>query len=96
MRRAAFAALLESLSLTDMRVAAWQVDYDIAWARKRSREYALEPDRCEKVPSFTLPALLRCPRCAGGPLARQSRAFTCDACNSRYPIADDGVVEMGY
>ena len=95
MRRAAFAAFLESLSLRDVRITAWQVDYDIAWARKRSLEDDLEPDRCEDVPSFTLPALLRCPRCASDPLKRQDQAYYCKACDSRYPIADDGVVEMG-
>jgi ubiquinone/menaquinone biosynthesis C-methylase UbiE len=86
MDRQAFAALLESLSLTAVGVSAWQVDYDIAWARKGGRSSAAAPS--------TLPALLRCPRCATGPLARQGRAFHCVACAGRYPISDDGVIEM--
>jgi ubiquinone/menaquinone biosynthesis C-methylase UbiE len=88
MSRQAFTASLESLSLEEVRIGAWQVDYDIVWARKPGRSSAAAPP--------TLPALLRCPRCADGPLTRQDRAFRCDICASRYPIADDGVVEMGW
>jgi SAM-dependent methyltransferase len=96
MRRPAFATLLESLSLRDVRITAWQVDYDIAWARKRLLQDDLGPERRPEVPSLTLPALLRCPRCANGPLMRRGHAFCCDACDARYAIADDGVVELGY
>jgi ubiquinone/menaquinone biosynthesis C-methylase UbiE len=88
MSREAFVALLESLSLSDVLVSTWQVDYDIAWARKPGRPTGAAPP--------TLPAMLRCPRCSTGPLVRQDRAFFCDTCDSRYPIADDGVVEMGW
>jgi SAM-dependent methyltransferase len=88
MSRQAFAALLESLSLSDVRVGSWQVDYDIAWARKPGQSYVAAPT--------TLPALLRCPHCFSGPLARQNQALRCAACNHLYPIADDGVVEMGW
>jgi len=94
--REAFAALLESLSLQDVHVSPWQVDYDIAWARKRPAESALPSGRSSVVAPSTLPALLRCPRCADGPLTRQDRAFYCATCDRRYPIADDGVVEMGF
>ncbi len=88
MSRQDFAALLESLALERARVSSWQVDYDIAWARKPGQSSAAAPS--------TLPALLCCPRCASGPLTRQDRAFYCDACAHPYPIADDGVVEMGW
>lgn len=96
MRRATFAALLESLSLVNVLINAWQVDYDIAWARKRSRGEDLGHDRSADAPVFTLPELLRCPHCASGPLTRRGRAFCCDICDRRYAIADDGVVELGY
>lgn len=88
MSRQAFTELLESLSLSGVRVGSWQVDYDIAWARKPGQSYAAAP--------ATLPALLRCPRCSNNPLLRQDQALHCAACEQLYPIADDGVVEMGW
>ncbi len=88
MSRRAFTALLESLSLNDVRVGSWQIDYDIAWARKPGQSHVATPT--------TLPALLCCPHCYSGPLARQNRAFCCNACGRPYPIADDGVIEMGW
>jgi SAM-dependent methyltransferase len=88
MSRQAFTELLESLSLSDVRVGSWQIDYDIAWARKPGQSHVAAP--------ATLPALLRCPRCFNGPLGRQDQALRCSACNHLYPIADDGVVEMGW
>lgn len=94
--REAFAALLESLSLQEVHISPWQVDYDIAWARKRPAEPAEHLGRSSAVAPSTLPALLRCPRCANGPLTRQDRAFYCATCDRRYPIAEDGVVEMGF
>lgn len=96
MSRQALTALLESLSLTDVNIAVWQVDYDIAWARKpasRGHVPSGSGQSADDVPS-TLPNLLRCPFCAHGPLERGDRAFYCTACASRYPIADDGVVEL--
>jgi len=88
LNREAFITLLETLALDNVRASAWQVDYDLVWARKPgSSTYARPP---------TLPALLCCPRCADGRLVRQERAFCCASCASRYPIADDGVVEMGW
>jgi ubiquinone/menaquinone biosynthesis C-methylase UbiE/uncharacterized protein YbaR (Trm112 family) len=104
MSRQAFATLLESSSLSDVHVGSWQVDYDIAWARKPGQPSAAAPfdpscpeqsRRAYATPS-TLPALLRCPHCFGGPLVRQDQALYCDVCARRYPVADDGVVEMGW
>jgi ubiquinone/menaquinone biosynthesis C-methylase UbiE len=89
MSRQAFIALLESLSLTEVNAAIWQVDYEIAWAHKPATGGHASADL-----SATLPTLLRCPFCARGPLAREERAFYCDACDRRYPIADDGVLEL--
>jgi SAM-dependent methyltransferase len=86
--------LLEALSFEDVRFAAWQMDYDLAWARKRPRGLSQNPDQPSGTRPFTLPALLRCPCCRSGPLLRQERAFGCDRCGARFPIADDGVLEM--
>jgi SAM-dependent methyltransferase len=82
------AALLKSLSLGSVSIRAWQVDYDVVWARKGGQSATTAPS--------TLPALLRCPHCGGGPLSRREHAFCCPACARRYPIAQDGVVEMGW
>ncbi len=79
-------ASLTSLGLEGTRVNIWQVDYDIAWARK--------PGHATRAAPPTLPALLCCPHCNCGPLERQDRAFGCAACGRRYPIAADGVIEM--
>lgn len=81
-----FVAWLGAHSLTDVQVVAWQVDYDLAWARK--------PGRSTQAAPATLPELLRCPRCTGHPLARREGAFRCPGCGRIYPVAADGVVEM--
>ena len=94
MSREGLLALLEALSFEDVRFAAWQMDYDLAWARKRPRELSENPDQPLDIRPFTLPELLRCPCCRGGPLLRQERAFGCDRCGARFPLADDGVLEM--
>ena len=84
--REVFTALLASLGLEAVRVNIWQMDYDIAWARK--------PGSAIHAAPATLPALLCCPHCGHGPLERQERAFGCALCGRRYPIASDGVIEM--
>jgi SAM-dependent methyltransferase len=88
MSRQGCAALLESLSLESVSIRAWQVDYDVVWARKGGQSTAAVPP--------TLPALLRCPHCDGGLLSRREHAFYCPVCTRRYPIAQDGVMEMGW
>ncbi len=81
-----FSAWLAAHSLTEVRVTVWQVDYDLAWARK--------PGRSTQAAPAILPALLRCPRCGGEPLARRQGAFHCPDCRAAYPVAADGVIEM--
>jgi ubiquinone/menaquinone biosynthesis C-methylase UbiE len=90
------AGFLESLSLTDVRAAVWQVDYDLVWGRRPSTRRAADPAQCVGHAPTTLPALLRCPQCASTPLSRNSNGVCCDECGSRFPIADDGVIEMGF
>jgi SAM-dependent methyltransferase len=84
--REALTALLTVLGLESVRINVWQMDYEMAWARKPGHTTGAVP--------ATLPELLRCPHCARGPLKRQGRAFGCALCGRRYPIAADGVVEM--
>lgn len=88
-------AFLESLSLTDVRTAVWQVDYDLIWAHKPLTHLEADPAQPGRGVSSTLPFLLRCLHCASTPLSRHENAYYCDGCGSRFPIADDGVVEMG-
>lgn len=89
-------AALESLSLADVRSAAWQVDYDLVWGRRPSADRRADPVQYTDHAPSTLPALLRCPHCASTPLSRKSDAVCCDVCGSRFPIAEDGVIEMGF
>jgi hypothetical protein len=72
----------------------WQVDYDLVWARK-PMELTVDSVQAPGGARRILPDLLRCPRCGNSPLPRQDGAFSCDACGSRFPIARNGVVEMG-
>ena len=90
------AAALESLALTDVQSAPWQVDYDLVWGRRASADRRVGPAQdIDRAPS-TLPALLRCPHCTSTPLRRNSGGICCDTCGSHFPIAEDGVIEMGF
>jgi SAM-dependent methyltransferase len=96
MEREQLIALLESLRLEEIGFAVWQIDYDIVWARKRQAIGTAGPAFGASGSPITLPYLLRCPRCANSPLERQENAFTCNQCDSRFGIAEDGVIEMGF
>jgi len=83
--RDVFERLLQELPLEDVKVRRWQMDYDLAWAVKvgEPRGGGVRP----------LPEILRCPAC-GGPLRRGTGAYVCTECGRRYPVGDDGVIEM--
>jgi SAM-dependent methyltransferase len=95
MNRESLTALFESLSLSDVRINVWQVDYDLVWARKRATDPTARPVCSPSGAPSTLPFLLCCPRCGSTPLTREDTSFECGACGGRYPIAKDGVVELG-
>ena len=80
-----FAHALGEFALEDIRVRAWQMDYDLGWAVKSGR-----PGGGGVRP---LPDIMRCPAC-GGDVEAVERAFRCTACTRRYPIAGDGVIEV--
>jgi SAM-dependent methyltransferase len=84
--RDAFERLLRQFPLEEVRVRPWQMDYDLAWAIK-----AGEPRGGGIRP---LAEILRCTSC-GARLSREPRAFVCAECARAYPIAADGVIEMG-
>ena len=83
--RDVFERLLQELPLEDVKVRPWQMDYDLAWAVKvgEPRGGGVRP----------LPEILRCPAC-GGALSREAGAFVCIECGRRYPVGEDGVIEM--
>jgi ubiquinone/menaquinone biosynthesis C-methylase UbiE len=93
MGREKLARLMEALSLQDVQIHAWQVDYDLVWARKPVADDTFSGFAADGG-AITLPRLLCCPRCDHTPLVRKERAYGCAACGSHYPIADDGVIEM--
>lgn len=85
--RLTFEALLKSLGLEEVNVQPWQVDYDLAWAVKVGipRGGGVRP----------LPEVLRCPACGYTPLPVREEAYFCAGCGRAYPVAEDGVIEMG-
>jgi ubiquinone/menaquinone biosynthesis C-methylase UbiE len=83
--RGTFETVLEEFPLESIRVERWQMDYDLAWAVKRGnpRGGGIHP----------LPEILHCPAC-NSHLEREDQAFHCTGCESIYPVAEDGVIEM--
>jgi ubiquinone/menaquinone biosynthesis C-methylase UbiE len=77
--------MLHQLPLEDVKVQAWQMDYDLVWAIKtgKPRGGGVRP----------LPEILRCPTCTGR-VERVADGFSCTSCRRLYPIAEDGVIEM--
>ncbi len=90
------AGFLESTALTDVRTAVWQIDYDLVWARKQATLPSVGPTLHPGGTSVTLPCVLRCPNCANTPLNWHESAYHCQVCDAQFPVAEDGVIEMGY
>ena len=86
-----FKRVLHDLPLEDINPRSWQMDYDLAWAIKTG-----EPRGGSIRP---LPEILCCPSC-GGWVEQTAKnggaAYGCKDCTRTYPIADDGVIEMGH
>lgn len=78
--------VLASLPLEEVQIRPWQEDYDLVWALKQG-----EPRGGGVRP---LVEILRCPVCQHLPLLEEGRAYTCEGCGRRYPIAKDGVIEL--
>jgi ubiquinone/menaquinone biosynthesis C-methylase UbiE len=83
--RKEFEDALYQLPLEDIKVQAWQMDYDLVWAIKTGK-----PQGGGVRP---LPEILRCPTCARR-VERATDGFHCPSCGRLYPIAKDGVIEM--
>jgi SAM-dependent methyltransferase len=84
--RPAFEQVLAAHPLREIAVRRWQVNYDLAQARK---EGPPGPRGCDAA---DLAALLRCPGCGGG-LAREAAGLSCGACKQTYPIRE-GIVHL--
>ncbi len=84
--RPEFKRMLEALPLADVQVRAWQVNYDLASARRAGA--AGPPGNGDAA----LADLLRCPACEGG-LQRAAGSLRCQACEQTYPI-HDGIVHL--
>jgi ubiquinone/menaquinone biosynthesis C-methylase UbiE len=93
MSRQKLTRLLEALPMQDIQIHAWQVDYDLVWARKPVADDTFAGLAADGG-AVTLPRLLCCPRCGNTPLVREDAAYDCEVCGGCYPIADDGVIEM--
>jgi len=89
MSKARFKALLKSLGQTDVTLQIWQYDYDLAWSLKPGAD--ISNDVTDRL---TDPIeALRCPRCHSR-LDQIDGAFMCASCARRFPIGNDGVLEM--
>jgi len=84
--RPVFEQMLASSPLRDAQVRAWQVDYDLAMARKEG-----QPDSAGRG-GIDLASLLRCPGC-GGRLQGTAIALNCHGCERRYAVRE-GIVRL--
>ncbi len=84
--RPAFEQALEALNLRDVRIAPWQVAYDLALAHKEGQRNPQGHGAGELL------AHLRCANCHGS-LQRRPAALSCPSCGQIYPIRG-GIVHM--
>jgi ubiquinone/menaquinone biosynthesis C-methylase UbiE/uncharacterized protein YbaR (Trm112 family) len=84
--RSRFEQALASLLLRDVEVRRWQVDYDLAVARKDGDH------RVEERRGMELEALLQCPAC-DGQLQRGVASLSCPACERTFPVRE-GIVHL--
>ncbi len=84
--RSAFEQVLAGQGLTAIEVRRWQMNYDLALARKPGPRVSRVDD------GIDLAAVVRCPGC-GGPLKRGGTGLSCPSCSRTYPIRE-GVVSL--
>ncbi len=76
-----FRTLVERLGVEDIRIAPWQVDYDLVWAKRPGNGGGgVRP----------LTELLRCPECHS---VGFDASFQCLRCMTGYPVKN-GILEM--
>jgi SAM-dependent methyltransferase len=84
--RSLFEEVLAAEPLREIRVRPWQVNYDLAIARKEGQAYKGGRGAADVV------SLLRCPGCGGG-LQRQAARLSCQVCRRVYPVRE-GIVHL--
>jgi ubiquinone/menaquinone biosynthesis C-methylase UbiE/uncharacterized protein YbaR (Trm112 family) len=83
--RPLFEEVLSAHPLRDVQVRPWQVDYDLAMARKHGHLESTGRGDAK------LASLLRCPDCGGGMLRPDMEHLACSACAQTYPVRE-GIV----
>ncbi|MGD9317459.1 MAG: class I SAM-dependent methyltransferase [Anaerolineae bacterium] len=84
--RPLFQRILDDHPLSEFEVRPWQVNYDLAVARK------VGPPATTAREKVAAMSLVRCPNCGG--LPRQGiAALTCSACTQSYPIRQ-GILDL--
>ena len=84
--RPAFEAALAAHPLHEIEIRPWQVNYDLATARKDG----VAPGDGVQVPDLV--SLMCCPACQGA-LVRGTGGVACPACGRAYPIRE-GIVQL--
>lgn len=82
--RQEFRAMLNRTGLTQVRIEAWQVDYDLVWATK--------PGSAPRS-SRMLEEVIRCAQCNEIALVESADYFECGHCGAQFQIAD-GIVDL--
>lgn len=86
MARPTFEAALAAHPLRQIEIRPWQVNYDLATARKEG----VSAGNGDESPD--LASLMRCPECQGR-LVRSAAAMACPACGQAYPIRE-GILQL--
>jgi ubiquinone/menaquinone biosynthesis C-methylase UbiE len=74
--------MLGELGIIDMRIEAWQVDYDLVWGRR-------EGFAASKTSNIM--DVLLCPRCGTPTLTLDDTVLQCERCSTLYPV-QDGII----
>lgn len=85
--KAAFQRILESMGLIEVSIEAWQVDYDLVWARRTGNSGG---------GARPLVEYLMCPACGAASMASKASkdaSLHCDACGRDYPISG-GIIDL--
>lgn len=82
--RPLFEQVLAEHPLREVQVRRWQVDYDLAMARKNGYLESIEQDYVDLV------SLVRCPDC-GRRLLRDADHLVCQPCQNVYPVREGTV-----
>jgi ubiquinone/menaquinone biosynthesis C-methylase UbiE len=84
--RPVFQRILDDHPLSEFEIRPWQVNYDLAFARKAGLRAVEAHQEVEVV------SLVRCPACAG-PLSQGVTSLSCAVCVQSFPIRQ-GVVHL--